>query len=103
MSKLTIYGIAPSTYTRSARMAAIEKGIEFDFEPVELGSPEHLALHPYGKVPIMRHGDLTLYETFAIGRYIDEAFDGPALQPSDTAERARMSHGQRVIDYVYPR
>lgn len=103
MSNLTIYGIAPSTYTRSARMALIEKGVDFDFEEVELGSPAHLALHPFGKIPIMQHGDTRLYETFAIGRYVDETFDGPALQPSDTLGRAAMTQWiSATIDYVYP-
>lgn len=103
MSNLTIYGIAPSTYTRSARMALIEKGVDFDFETVELGSPQHLALHPFGKIPILQHGDTRLYETFAIGRYVDETFDGPPLQPADTGGRALMTQWiSAIIDYVYP-
>ena len=103
MSKLIIYGIAQSTYTRSARMALIEKGVDFTFETVELGSPQHLALHPFGKIPILQHGDMRLYETFAIGRYVDEAFDGPTLQPSDPTDRAAMTQWvSATIDYVYP-
>jgi glutathione S-transferase len=47
-------------------------------------------LHPYGKIPAIRHGDFTLYETSAILRYIDEAFDGPPLAPKDAKGRARM-------------
>ena len=103
MSDLHLHGIAISTYTRSARMMLIEKGLDFAFETVDLGSPELKALHPFGKIPILRHGDLTLFETIAIGRYVDEAFDGPPLQPSDPAERAVMSQwASAIIDYVYP-
>ena len=31
----------------------------------------------------MRHGDFTLYETSAIMRYVDEAFDGPRAPPTE--------------------
>ena len=50
----------------------------------------------------MKHGDLTLYETAAICRYIDEAFDGPALQPADAAGRALMEQWiSAFVDYYY--
>jgi hypothetical protein len=28
-----------------------------------MGSATHLALHPFDRVPILQHGDFTLYET----------------------------------------
>lgn len=103
MSKPVLYGIPQSTYTRTARIAFIEKGVDFEFSVIQLGSPELLALHPFGKIPALRHGDVTLFETFAISRYVDEAFDGPALQPSDAAGRAAMTQWiSATIDYVYP-
>ena len=45
---------------------------------------------------------MMLYETPAIERYVDEAFDGPALQPNDAAGRARMTQIISIIDsYTY--
>lgn len=103
MSNPVIYGIPPSTYTRTARMTFIEKGVEFEFMTVELGSPELLAMHPFGKIPALRHGGVTLFETFAIGRYVDETFEGPPLQPADATGRAEMTQWiSATIDYVYP-
>ena len=65
---------------------------------------EHLARHPFGKVPAFEHDGLMLYETPSILRYVDEAFDGPSLQPSDAASRARMTQIISIIDsYTYPR
>lgn len=102
MSDITIYGVPQSTYVRTARMAAAEKGVSYDLEGVEMKSEAHLRLHPFGRMPAMRHGDLLLYETSAIARYIDEAFDGPALQPEDVRDRARMEQWiSVVVDYVY--
>jgi len=102
MADVTIYGPAASTYVRTARLACAEKGISHELAPVELGSEAHARLHPFRKVPAMKHGDLVLYETGAIGRYIDAAFKGPALQPADLQARARMDQWiSAVSDYCY--
>ena len=51
----------------------------------------------------MRHGDLVLYETLAIGTYADTAFDGPALQPSNARDKAVMLQWfSAYVDYIYP-
>lgn len=103
MSTVQIHGIPPSSYTMSARMMCNEKGIEHDFHPVQMKSEAHLALHPFGKVPAMTHGDVTLYETAAIGRYVDDVFEGPALTPTDAVERATMEQWiSNVNCYLYP-
>ncbi|MCB9762397.1 MAG: glutathione S-transferase family protein [Alphaproteobacteria bacterium] len=102
MSQLTLYGFAPSTYTRTARMACVEKGVPYDLQPSALGKPAYAALHPFHKMPALTHGDVRLFETMAIIRYIDEAFDGPALQPSTPAARARMAQWESVVSsYTY--
>ena len=50
------------------------------------------AIHPFMKVPALRHGDFTLYETGAINRYVDEAFPGPsAAAELISMNRARMN------------
>ncbi len=91
MSDIVVYGFAPSTFVRTARLALEEKGVDYELETVEFGSDSLLKLHPFGKIPAFRHGDVRLYETSAIVRYVDETFDGPALQPSDASARARMN------------
>ncbi len=109
MSEVIIYGIEASTYVRTARMACEEKGVAYELDsggftgPESLKSPEHLALHPFGKVPALRHGDALLYETSAIIRYIDEAFDGPVLQPIKPLGRAHMEQWISAANgYFYP-
>ncbi len=107
MAKPVLHGPGFSTYVRTARLALAEKGIDYDlneFNFIADGVPaDHLARNPFGKVPAFSHGDFEVYETVAIARYIDEAFEGPALQPADAAGRARVTQASAIIDsYAYP-
>ena len=108
MSDVKLYGPHYSTYTRSVRLALEEKGVPYDLVEVNVfegvnQEPEHLARQPWGKVPAMSYGDFALYETCAMERYVDEAFEGPALQPVDPQDHARMTQIISVIDsYLYP-
>lgn len=109
MSALTLFGPSYSSYTRVARMALAEK--EVDYELVEVDyvfakahqSQEHLSRHPFGKLPVLDHDGFQVYEATAITRYVDDAFDGPALQPGDAKSRARMNQVIGIVDsYVTP-
>lgn len=107
MAKPVLHGPGYSTYVRTARLALEEKGVEYDLNEINFiadGIPDdQLARHPFGKVPALSHDDFEIYETVAIARYIDEAFDGPALQPSGAADRARMTQVCAILDsYTYP-
>ena len=108
MAAPVVYGPAYSTYARTARLALEEKGVEYKLEAVDIlqgagQSPAHLARQPFGKVPAFEHEGLSLYETAAITRYVDEAFPGPKLQPADPKRRARMVQIISINDsYGYP-
>lgn len=103
MTTIEIFGFSPSTYTRTARMACIEKGVSHSMSPLAFGKDSHRALHPFLKMPAMRHGDVQLFETLAICTYVDEAFPGPALKPADPQARARMFGWVTAqVDYLYP-
>ena len=106
MSKPTLYGPVYSTYTRSARLAMEEKGVDYDLVEVDfLQGPmpaEQIERHPFARVPAFEHDGFKLYEVTAIERYIDEEFDGPPLQPESTRERARMNQIISIVDsYTY--
>jgi glutathione S-transferase len=85
MSELTVYGFPRSTFVNIVRMVLTHKEAPYVFQDLEkeMGKPSHLALHPFNRVPILRHGDFVLYETSAIVAYIDEAFPRLPLQPRD--------------------
>lgn len=83
MTRPEIVGSERSSYTRVVRMVCEEKGVDYDLTETLLGAAEIRALHPFGKMPVLRHGDLVLCESKAIATYLDRAFAGPQLMPSD--------------------
>jgi len=100
-----VYGFPRSTYVNIVRLVLTHKDVPYEFHDLEqvMGKTEHLALHPFNRVPILRHGDFTIYETSAIASYIDEAFGGPRLTPQDVRTRARMNQWLSAVNsYYYP-
>lgn len=105
MSEPIVIGFPGSTYVHIVRLVLTHKDVPYTFRDLEpeMGTPTHLALHPFGRIPVLQHGDLTLYETSAIVTYLDETFEKPALQPKSARERARMNQWiSSVNSYYYP-
>ena len=105
MSDPIVYGFPRSTFVNIIRLILTHKDVAYSFHDLEpvMGKPEHLALHPFNRVPILRHGDLTVYETSAIAAYVDEAFGGASLTPKDVRARARMNQWISAVNsYYYP-
>ena len=103
MSEVTLYGPPQSTYVRTARMILEEKGVAYDLDEIEFGSESHKALHPFARVPVFTQSEVQLFETLAIGYYVNATFAGPALAPDNAAARARMLQWiSAIVDYVYP-
>lgn len=103
---IKLYGMSGSPNVRGAMLGLTEKGVDYELVnlmPPAWKTPEHLARSPFGKVPVLDHDGFEIYETQAILRYVDEAFPGPALQPTDAREAARMNQIIGVIDcYLGP-
>jgi len=95
--------MAESAYLWTAMHVADEKSVDYEVVPLVMGSPDHLALHPFGKMPAFQHGDVVLYETLAIAHYIDRAFAGPPLQPPDALGQAQVLRWISIVNsYVFP-
>jgi glutathione S-transferase len=88
MPVVELVGPAPSTYTRVARMVCEEKQIPYELKQSPPHSPDVDAIHPFGKVPVMRHGDFELCESKAISTYLDLSFPGPKLIPTEPRQAA---------------
>lgn len=104
MSTMTLWGFDGSTYVRTVKMLLAEKHFT-DFEQVPLNvlagepkSADHLARHPFGKVPVLDHDGLRLLETSAITRYLNDVLPGTSLVPAATKDRARMDMAMSLVD-----
>jgi len=98
---LEIIGFPISNTVRAARMTAHEKGVEYEYTPSMPHADDVRPLSPLGKVPAMRHDGFVLFESAAICRYIDQAFDGPALMPKDLQANAAIESWGSVITTGY--
>jgi glutathione S-transferase len=100
-----VHGFQRSTYVNIVRLVLTHKGAPFVFNDLEpqMGGAEHLSLHPFGRVPVLEHGDFVLYETGAIVFYLDEVFPDPPLTPGEPRARARMHQWISAVNaYYYP-
>jgi glutathione S-transferase len=105
MSDLIVYSFPRSTFVNVVRLVLTHKEAPYTFHDLEseMGKPSHLALHPFNRVPILQHGDFTVYETSAIVGYLEETFPKPALQPKSVRDRARMNQWISAVNsYYYP-
>jgi glutathione S-transferase len=73
MSDPIVFGFPYSTFVHIVRLILTHKGAAYTFRDLEteMGKPTHLALHPFNRVPVLKHDDFTVYETSAIATYID--------------------------------
>ena len=83
MAKPEIIGSIRSTYTRTACMVCEEKGIDYVLTETPLRAAELRAIHPFGKMPVLRHGDVELCESKAIATWLDRSFPAPYVFPSE--------------------
>ena len=87
----TIYGVPLSIHVRKVIVTALEKRLEhrvetvFPFDP----PPGWRELSPTGKIPALKHGDLTLADSSVIVAYLEKRFPEPRSLPSDPAHYAR--------------
>jgi glutathione S-transferase len=102
MSEFIVHSIPGSPFGRAVLATLEEKGASWRLSPVAPGtlrSPEHLARHPFGRVPVLEHNGFLLYETQAILRYLDRVRPSPALTPADPKRAARMDQAMNVNDW----
>lgn len=104
MSDMVLWGFDGSTYVRTIKMLLAEKSVtDFKQEPLnvlagEPKQPEHLARHPFGKVPVLDHDGMRILETSAIARYLNDVLPGKSLVPATPKDRARMDMMVGIFD-----
>jgi len=88
---LKIYGVPISVHTRKVIIAAIEKKLAFENEPVIPFNPPAGwdKLSPTGKIPVVAIDDFELADSSVISAYLEQTHPEPALYPREAKERAR--------------
>jgi len=84
-------------------MVCEEKGIEYLLTERPLGAPELLAIHPFGKMPVLRQGHVELFESKAIATYLDRSFPAPYVFPSDPLLAALTEQWVSLVNTVMDR
>ena len=90
MSELVFITAEVCPFAQRTHLALREKGLAYDHREVDLSNKPAWfeAVSPYSKVPVLKHGDVVVYESAIINEYLDEAFPEPPLMPRDAAHRA---------------
>jgi glutathione S-transferase len=100
---LVLYHYVNSVCAQKVRLALFEKGLKYEERLVDLFraeqfDPEYLKLNPKAVVPTLVHDGRPVVESTLICEYIDAAFPGPPLRPTDPWERARMRLWGKAVD-----
>ena len=105
---IQLYKKAPCLFCERCLISLLEKHISFEEITVDVrNKPDwFLALSPSGKVPVLKRGDCTIFDSAVINEYLDEAFPEVPLMPSQPDERARVrfwinfANGQLHTSYM---
>ncbi|XP_057965497.1 glutathione S-transferase-like [Malania oleifera] len=95
MGALKVHGPTFTTSTMRVVACLCEKGLQFELLPVDMRTYQHrsqpfLSLSPFGKLPAFEDGDLKLFESRAITKYIAHEYneDGTQLVCDDPKKMA---------------
>ncbi|KAI3741813.1 hypothetical protein L1987_59491 [Smallanthus sonchifolius] len=108
---IKLYGFVPSNATFRAMVALFEKDLDFEFVKVNMAAREHktpefLSRNPFGHVPVLEDGDITLFESRAIALYLARTYadKGTDLIMKDPKKMAVQSVWMEVegLKFVLP-
>ncbi len=93
MGKLTLWGRLSSCNVQ--KVVWLLEELALPYERIDAGGdfgglddPAYLAMNPHGKVPTLRDGDLVVWESEAILRYLAARYGAPDFWADDPGERA---------------
>lgn len=90
MSRMTLYTSPLCPYAQRVRLARSEKRVQVEEVSVDpRNKPDwFLRLSPSGKVPLLVHNGVRIWESAVINEYLEEAFPSRPLLPKAPEQRA---------------
>ncbi|MCZ6604420.1 MAG: glutathione S-transferase family protein [Alphaproteobacteria bacterium] len=90
---IKVYSFPPSANPYKVRLFLSLLGLDFEIEPVDLTegehkSPEFLSINPFGQVPVLVDGDVTVSDSQACLVYLARKYGGEDWLPNDPAAEA---------------
>lgn len=97
---LTIIGSYVSPYVRKVLACMNLKRIAFEVDPITpfYGNDEFRRLSPLCRIPVLVDGAFAVSDSSVICAYLDEAYAGHPLLPSDPSDRARARWFEEFAD-----
>jgi glutathione S-transferase len=91
MSTIQLYSAILCPFAHRVRLTLREKGVPFESIEIDLQNKpaNFLEISPYGKVPVLKHGDNRIWESAIINEYLEETFPDPPLLPTKPIQRAQ--------------
>jgi glutathione S-transferase len=82
-----------SSWSLRAYLALAQTGADAEVRTIILDQPtskaELLAVNPTGRVPVLHHNGLVIWDSLAICEYLNELYPAALLWPADRSQRAR--------------
>ncbi|CAO1941784.1 unnamed protein product [Urochloa humidicola] len=109
MAPVKVFGPAMSTNVARVLVCLEEVGAEYevvniDFQAKEHKSPDHLARNPFGQIPAFQDGDVVLFESRAISKYVLRKYKSPEhdlLREGNLREAAMVDVWTEVEAHQY--
>jgi glutathione S-transferase len=89
---MQLHGAPQSPFVQKVRIALEEKRLPYEI------APHDPALHPLGKMPVLRDGAVVVPDSSVICAYLERKFPTPPLYPDDPAELARALFLEEYAD-----
>jgi len=100
-SKPTIYGIGPSPHVRPVLWFCIASGIDIEFKQIDwkdLKSEDYLKfVNPVGQMPGLKDGDVRVFESSAIIRYLASKYPSRLYPLTDPVRLAEIDSAYEYI------
>ena len=97
---LKIHGVPISVHTRKVIVAAIEKNIRFEVDPViPLNPPPGFReISPLGKIPVITEGKFSLADSSVICAYLERLQPEPSIYPKSPQDYAQALWIEEYVD-----